>query len=107
MPLLVPPSPPLPLPPSETQRGGGGDWARGRMAVGNLSSTVHSLPRLCRLDRESLVDPVAVVEQADDGGDLENLSLIEICRKLAESFFRNLVCIAGHFEPEPQRRLLF
>src|SRR6266542_3290076 len=107
MPLLVPPSPPPPLSPSETQRGGGGEGARGRMAARNLSSSVDALSGLRRLDRESLVDPVEVVEEADDGGDLENLSLIEICRKLAEGFFRNLVRMAGHFEPEPQRRLVF
>src|SRR5712692_1768152 len=104
--LLVSPSPPLPLPPSKTQRGGGGEWVRGRMAAGNISSTVHTLPRLRRLDRESPVDPVEVVEEADDGGDLENLSLIEICRKLAEGFFQDYVRIAGHLEPEPQGRLL-
>src|SRR5438105_6114525 len=76
------------------------------MAAGNLSSSVDPFPRLCRLDCESLVDPVEVVEEADDGGDLEDFPLVEICRKLAKGFFRDLVRVAGHLEPESQGRLL-
>ena len=55
---------------------------------------------------QGVVEPVEIVEQADDRGDLDDLRLAEMPAQLGEEVVRDLAAAVGHRVRQEQGRLL-